>query len=126
MPNCKFRNLVFLLNSDFKLTLNLDFKVPLSFDFTRPLNSEFKYHLNVDVHFRLNFDVDNNMFLETIFHKMFAVSAFENGTKIELVSYLFRKHRFCKNHCFSMKNCYFSNSEPEKTDPKSMQKHTRK
>ena len=41
----------------------------------------------------------NNTFLDSIFEWIFFLASEKNG-KIEQCSYFYRKHQFCKNHCF--------------------------
>ena len=43
----------------------------------------------------------NKPFLVSIFNWFFSVLAFQREAKIKLCSHLYRKCRFCKNHCFS-------------------------
>ena len=44
--------------------------------------------------------LQNNTFLDSNFEWIFFVLASKNESKIEQFAYVYRKHKFCKNHCF--------------------------
>ena len=51
--------------------------------------------------------LQNNTFLDSNFERIFFVLASENDGKIEQVVHFYRKHRFCKNHCFPYEKSLF-------------------
>ena len=60
----------------------------------------------------------NNTLLDTIFHWIFIALASENESKIKLFSYLCRKCRFNKIHCFSWRKWLFFWFRASKNRPK--------
>ena len=67
-----------------------------------------------------------HMFLNTIFSRIFLVFASENEAKIDVFRYFFENVDLVKIVLPSRRNCYFSGSEPQKNDQKSMPKRARK
>ena len=49
---------------------------------------------------RLKCDAWKQCNFESIFNAVFFALASENGAKIQCFSHLYRRRRFCKNHCF--------------------------
>ena len=67
-----------------------------------------------------------HMFFNTFFSRIFLVWASENGPKPWFFCYFFEKVDLVKIVLPSRRNCYFSGSEPQKNDQKSMPKRARK
>ena len=58
------------------------------------------------------------MIFKTIFSRFFVVLGSENDSNIDIFSPLFRKRRFCENHCFSLVKLMILRVRASKKRPK--------